>query len=221
MRKARLALLAVSLAGILLSGCASQAASKFSPADSCVYVAKDGSVSSALVKSYEGQTVDEKDLKQYLEAAVIRYNKENGGQESAQNQLGGANRLPAAIQSLTVSDGVMKVIFDYASVEDLKKFRQTNDNADESNTIAAVEVKKTADADSAGWFSEGKYVKADGTAAATEELKADAEASVASLEGGGTVMFSGKVLFMSEGLEKKDDYTVVIPEGQKAFVIFK
>lgn len=221
MRKARLALLAVSLTGILLSGCASQATSRFTPADSCVYVAQDGSVSSALVKSYEGQTVEEKDLRQYLEAAVIRYNKENGGQESAQNQTGGTTRLPAAIQSLTVSDGVMKVIFDYASVEDLAKFRQTNDNADVSNTVTAVEVKKTTDADSAGWLSGGKFVKADGAEATPEELKADADALVASVEGGGAIMFSGKVLFMSDGLEKKDDYTVVAPDDQKSFVIFK
>jgi hypothetical protein len=34
-------------------------------------------------------------------------------------------------------------------------------------------------------------------------------------------MFSGKVLYMTEGIEKKDEYTVTVPEGENALVVFK
>lgn len=221
MKKAKTLLLTAAVIAAALTGCAGQGGSAFSPSASCVYIAQDGSVSSALVKEYEGETIDQKDLKQYLEAAVIRYNKENGGSETAENKSGAGEKLPAALQSLTVKDGVMKAVFEYASIEDLAKFRQTNDNADDSNTVMAVEVKKAGDAASAGWFADGAFVKADGTKVSAEELSKDAESTAALIEGGGTVMFAGKILYMPEGVKLKDEYTAAIPEDGKSVVVFK
>lgn len=220
MKKSGLLLAAAAAAGLLLAGCAQRQKSAFSPSASCVYVAQDGAVSSALVKQYEGDAVDGKDLRQYLEAAVIRFNRENGAEGLAENKMG-ADKLPASLQSVTADKGVLKAIFDHASVEDLIKFRQTDDNEDNSNTITALEVKKTADADTSGWFSDRTFVKADGSAASAEELKAEEQAAVARIEGGGNIMFSGKVLYMTEGAEKKDDSTVTVPDGGEALVIFK
>lgn len=220
MRKSGLLLTVIAVAGMMLTGCAPRQKSAFSPSASCVYVAQDGAVSSALVKEYEGEAVDGKDLRQYLEAAVIRFNQENGAEGLAENKMG-ADKLPASLQSVTAEKGVLKAIFDHASVEDLIKFRQTDDNEDNSNTITALEVKKTAEADTAGWFSDRKFVKADGSAATAEEMKAETEAAVARIEGGGTIMFSGKVLYVTEEANKKDDYTVTAPDGGVALVIFK
>ncbi|MEG2122526.1 MAG: hypothetical protein RRZ63_01680 [Clostridium sp.] len=191
MKKVRRILLAAAVLSVLLSGCASQKNAAFTPAKSCVYVAQDGSVSSALVKKYEGEAVDEKDLKQYLEAAVIRYNKENGGQEKTENSSDASQKLPVALQSAAAKKGVLTAIFNYASVEDLVKFRQTIDNEDMSNTITAIEVKK------------------------------DAENYEVSIEGGGTVMFPGKIISVTDGAVKEDEYTVTLPNDGKSSVVFK
>lgn len=220
MKKAMHLLLSIAAAGVMLTGCGNAKTSAFSPAEPCVYVAQDGSISSAMVRSTEDVSVEEKDLKQYLEAAIIRYNKERGYSESAENKAGASGKLPVALQSVNVKNGVMTAVFDYASAEDLVNFRQTDDNADENSTVSAVEVKKMADADSAGWLAE-TFVKPDGSSAAAEEIKKESEASVACIEGGGAVMFSGKVLYMTEGITKKDEYTVTIPDGGKTYVVFK
>ena len=58
MKKSGLLLAAAAVAGMLLTGCGASQKSTFSPSVSCVYVAQDGSVSSALVKEYEGDTVN-------------------------------------------------------------------------------------------------------------------------------------------------------------------
>lgn len=220
MKKSGLLLAVAAVSVMLMTGCGSRQKSTFSPSVSCVYVAQDGAVSSALVQEYEGDAVDGKDLQQYLEAAVIRFNQESGAEGLAENKMGGS-KLPVSLQSSTADKGVLKAIFDYASLEDLIRFRQTNDNEDMSNTVTALEVKKTADADTAGWFADAKFVKADGKEAAADEIKSNAEASVAMIEGGGNIMFSGKILYMTEGTEKRDEYTVTIPEGGKALVVFK
>ena len=52
MKKSGLLLAAAAVAGMLLTGCGASQKSTFSPSVSCVYVAQDGSVSSALVKEY-------------------------------------------------------------------------------------------------------------------------------------------------------------------------
>lgn len=219
MKKAIRALLTIAAAGLLLSGCGrSEDKSAFSPAQTCVYVSSDGSVSSAQVLKMDDK-VDHKDLEQYLEAAVIMFNKENGGGESAKNRSG-SDKLPAALQSVTLQKGVATAIFDYASVEDLAKFRDTREQTDQSNTVTGVEVRKVSDAAGAGWLS-GSFLKPDGGRASADEVKKKTGANAACIEGGGIVMFSGKVLFMSEGVSKKDERTVSMPDSTKSYVVFE
>ena len=111
-------LLAACTVGVMLSGCGSRETA-FSPSESCVYVAKDGALSSALVEQTGGISVDENELKQYLETAVIHFNEEKGAGALAQNQKN-AERLPAALKSVKAGKDTVTAIFDYASFEDLK-----------------------------------------------------------------------------------------------------
>ena len=116
-------LLAACTVGVMLSGCGSRETA-FSPSESCVYVAKDGALSSALVEQTGGISVDENELKQYLETAVIHFNEEKGAGALAQNQKN-AERLPAALKSVKAGKDTVTAIFDYASFEDLKAFGET------------------------------------------------------------------------------------------------
>ena len=137
-------LLAACTVGVMLSGCGSRETA-FSPSESCVYVAKDGALSSALVEQTGGISVDENELKQYLETAVIHFNEEKGAGALAQNQKN-AERLPAALKSVKAGKDTVTAIFDYASFEDLKAFGETNDNEDTSNSLTALEAKPLSEA---------------------------------------------------------------------------
>lgn len=216
MKKLRLLFAAAAAAGVMLTGCGSQE-STFTPTDTCVYIDEDGGISSALVESYEGE-VDVKDLEQYLKGAVIRFNQESGAEGLAENKSG-AERLPAALQSVTKDDTAVRVVFDYASAEDLIRFRQTEDNEDNSNTITAISVKSAADA--TDWFLSEDFTRADGSAASLEEMKKEADGTAVFIEGGGTIRFAGKVSFLALDAEVKDEYTVTVPDDGKAYVVFK
>ena len=104
-------------------------------------MAKDGALSSALVEQTGGISVDENELKQYLETAVIHFNEEKGAGALAQNQKN-AERLPAALKSVKAGKDTVTAIFDYASFEDLKAFGETNDNEDTSNSLTALEQSR-------------------------------------------------------------------------------
>lgn len=101
--------------------------------------------SSALVEQTGGISVDENELKQYLETAVIHFNEEKGAGALAQNQKN-AERLPAALKSVKAGKDTVTAIFEYASFEDLKAFGETNDNEDTSNSLTALEAKPLSEA---------------------------------------------------------------------------
>ena len=217
MKKGKI-LLAACTAGVVLAACGSQTTA-FSPSESCVYVAKDGTLSSALVEQTGGISVDEKELRQYLETAVIHFNEEKGAQALAQNQKN-AEKLPAALKSVTAGKDTLTAIFDYASFEDLKAFGETNDNEDTSNTLTALEAKPLSEAMADGWFSEGELVKADGSEAESDALQNEKNGMAVRTEGGATLMLGGKVLYRSSNTELKDESTVSLPETGVAYVIF-
>lgn len=202
----------------MLSGCGSRETA-FSPSESCVYVAKDGALSSALVEQTGGISVDENELKQYLETAVIHFNE--GKALGRWHRTRKAERLPAALKSVKAGKDTVTAIFDYASFEDLKAFGETNDNEDTSNSLTALEAKQLSEAIADGWFSEGELVKADGSEAGTDAVQNEKSGMAVRSEGGATLMVGGKVLYRSSNTELKDDSTVSLPETGTAYVIFK
>ena len=211
-------LLAACTAGVSLTACGSQTTA-FSPSESCVYVAKDGALSSALVEQTGGISVDENELKQYLETAVAHFNEEKGAEALAQNQKN-AEKLPVALKSVKAGKDAVTAIFDYASFEDLKAFGETNDNEDTSNSLTALEAKSLSEAIADGWFSEGDLVKADGSEAGADAIQSEKSGMAVRSEGGATLMVGGKVLYRSADTELKDESTVSLPETGTAYVIF-
>ena len=216
MKGISLFLITAAAAGGMLLGCGEKQ-TVFSPTDTCVYVAEDGRILSALVEPYEG-TVESEDLKKYLQAAVISYNEANGAEGKAENKPGSKELLPVALVNLEKTDRVIKAVFEYASVEDLIHFRQTEENEDNSNTLTALTVKPAEEA--TDWFLAQDFTKA-GNSISLEELKENSEGMAAYIEGGGTIQFAGKVLYVALDAEEKDEYTVTVPDGGKAYVVFK
>ena len=215
MKKSRL-LLAALTAGAMIAGCGSKETA-FTPETSCIYISEEGELSGALVEPFEGD-VDTEDLTKYLESAVIRFNQESGAEGTARNKQG-ADRLPAALNSVTKDENAVRVVFDYASAEDLIRFRQTEDNEDDSNTVTALEVKPVSDA--TDWLIAADYEKADGGAAALDEMKKETRGKVVRIEGGGTFRFAGEVLYLALDAEKMNEYTVTVPDGGNAYVVFR
>lgn len=213
-------LLAAGAAGLMAGGCASQGGSAFDPRTSCVYVAEDGSFSSALVKEYGEEQVEEGDLEQYLEAAVIRFNEERGAGGASRNEAG-EERLPAALAGVSVKDGVMKAVFDFRTAEDLLAFRQTDDNEDVSSTFTSLQAVKMEEAIRLGWFKEadtsaGEAMAVEGETAETDETTPTEDGTIPAAAGG----TSNPVFLEADGseasladMQKEKKSTVIRAEG--------
>lgn len=210
MKKARL-MFAAAGAAFLLAGCAGNSKEAFSPDRSCVYVTGEGTLKSALVLETE-ESADSGELEQFLEEAVLRYNEKNGGAEQ--------ENPPVALDACSAEDGVLTAVFSYRSAEDLISFRQSEENEDDSNTFASIEVKSASEAGEAGWLA-GDLASPDGKTVSGLSAAKEPGAAVVRVEGGGTLVTEGDVLFASQGAVFKDKTCAELPDGQTSVVVFE
>ena len=92
-------------AAMLFTGCAGKGgkSGEYSPKESSIYVASDGTLSSGLVETYEKDNYDGESLKTFLEDAVSRYTEENTGEGQS---------APVTLKDCSVADGTMKAGYD-------------------------------------------------------------------------------------------------------------
>lgn len=219
MKKVKIAL-ATAVASILLFGCVGlgRASGTFSPDQSSVFAARDGGISSALVEACDKDYYDQGELESYARQAVIAYNMAHGGKEAAQNEEGASEKLPVAIDSCTIEDGVGRLIFDYASGSDLVDFAK--ESGDTTNQIEKFEITTVADGLVQGKITDASFVKKDGSKISHDAITKQSSWHLVTAEGTATVQTEGKIEFMTEGVTLVDDHTATLPGG-KAYIVFR
>lgn len=215
MKKIKIALVAL-MAGVLLSGCGGRAGgtSTFAPTQSSVYVSKDGSIMSAVVQTYDKSHYDEAKFQLSMEEWVSTYNQANGAIAAAKNTEG-SGKLPVAVVSSSLAEGKATAVFEYASGEELYKFAENQHNTDNLVKLNLTVVKGGMKP-----MSGVTFVKPDGSSVKQDSVGKKGDFLLLSVEGTGVIQTEGKVLYMTEGSLRLDDFTVKTPEGQ-SYILFK
>lgn len=214
---------AVVMAMFVASGCArSGGGAEFDPAQSSIFIKKDGSVLSASVGHSEQNYYSEEELKGFMETELAEFNASQGKEGAAYNQEG-AEKLPAAIVSCKVegADGqkVVKAILEYSSPEMLLALAGENRDGDiKLNSLATDSVENRL---AAGELVGSSFVDDKGKAVDAGKITSQSKLRVVSAQGPALIQTEGKVLYMSEGCTLADDYTVQTPEEGSSFIIFK
>ena len=207
---------AVVMAMFVASGCArSGGGAEFDPAQSSIFIKKDGSVLSASVGHSEQNYYSEEELKGFMETELAEFNASQGKE--------GAEKLPAAIVSCKVegADGqkVVKAILEYSSPEMLLALAGENRDGDiKLNSLATDSVENRL---AAGELVGSSFVDDKGKAVDAGKITSQSKLRVVSAQGPALIQTEGKVLYMSEGCTLADDYTVQTPEEGSSFIIFK
>ena len=207
MKKARI-ILAVMMAGALLSGCAGRggSTSTFSPEQSSVFVTRDGSISSALVETYTNDYYDQGELKASIEKSVADFNTEQG-------------RTAVTLSSCTLGNGKAIALFDYENASDLCTFAAATN--DDWTQLEAMEFTTVEKGQSEGKLAGASWKKAkDGSNASTDSVTKKGEYYVVILTGSATIQTEGKIQFYSGNVSLADGYTAVVSGGQ-AYLVFK
>lgn len=146
MRK-RTGILILLTAVLAITGCKGSHSDVLSSAQNTVYVAADGSVSSIMVYGMENDKYQE-ELQAFVEEEIIKdYNERKGAGALSQNQEG-AQKLPVALVSCEIKDGMGRLVFDYASAGDMIVFLD-EDEKDDVNRLESMSME-TATVENAG-----------------------------------------------------------------------
>lgn len=210
----------VLLTGIFLFGCAGgRYAGSSVPKESCVFIDKDGNLSSIIVEPYNAEDEDPEGLKSFAQAAVVEYNTQKGAGSAAENTEG-AGRLPVALQSSKMEEGTAVLIFDFAAPRDLIDFSMTQQDL-VAGSITGIELGTVADGLPEGKTSDGFFISAkNGSAVSSQEVTRKNTNKLITITGEGTLRTEGKIVYMTKGVSVVDDYTVKTPEG-KSYIISK
>lgn len=205
MKKVKLAAL-IFAAGFLLNGCSGASRGGFQPVENSIYVASDGSVSTATIETVQGEQYTEEALLSFAEQEVAAFNEKMGSSARARNEEG-QEKLPAAVQSCTIADGKAVMILDYADPQYAVAFSEEHGNPVTALTVSPVsgdlpELKKT-----------------DGSPADQEEAVKSGGVMIQT-EGAVTLQTDGRIRYITDGVTVVDERTVRTPESASA-VIFK
>lgn len=219
MKKSR-AILLIAAMGAVLAGCGGQSESgTWNTSENSIYVNRAQEIESALVYTSEkdNDTYSQEELKAFAEEAVIGYNTENQAAASAENTSDGA-KLPVALESCRLEGKTGSLVFSYAGGDDFVKFAEkTGDNTSTVTSLAAGTVESVL---AAGGLADGTFVTKEGKPASLEEIQKQTKYYVVTVEGAATICTEGPVVYTSEGVELRDSYTSITPEG-KNYIIFK
>ena len=160
---------------LLLSGCSGKAYS-YNPDHSSIFLAKDGTIKSALVEEIDIKAKSE-ELESFANTEVEDFNMLN-----AQNQV--------KLEHAGIKKNIAKLIFSYSSFECMEEFAKfTQDN---SFDLKSVEVYKLSDID----ISRMDSIEI------PDGIKGD---YIAIIDGKADVYTEGKITFVSNNIEFNDN----------------
>lgn len=161
---------------LFLSGCGGKKAYSYNPDESSIFIAKDGTLKSALVQKIDTKAKSE-ELKEFANAEIEDFNKLN-----SVNQV--------KLEEAGIKNDIAKVVFSYTSFECMEEFAKfTQDN---SFDLKSVEVFKLSDIDISSMDSID----------IPDGIKGD---YIAIIQGKADVYTEGKITFVSNNMEFNDN----------------
>ncbi len=211
MKKTKVA--AFLMAGLLLQGCKIGGSSTFPPEQNAIYISRKGEIYTALTESYDPASgyYDQSEFRAMAEEEAATYNAEYPA--SQENQ-----QPPVTITDCTLENGSARIVYQYASGEDLCRF--TEMFQDEVNQAQALSVFLTEEASEA-LTTEAPWIDAKKNSQVTaQEVAKQNKLPMVSVTGHVTVQTEGKILYYNGDVSLKDEYTAEILEGN-AYLVFK
>ena len=161
---------------LFLSGCGGKKAYSYNPDESSIFIAKDGTLKSALVQKIDNKAKSE-ELKDFANAEVEDFNK-----------LNSANQVK--LEEAGIKNDIAKVVFSYTSYECMQEFAKfTQDN---SFDLKSLDVYKLSDVD----LSKMDSIKI------PDGIKGD---YIAVIDGKADVYTDGKITYVSNNIEFNDN----------------
>lgn len=185
----------LTLVTACLCGCGEMA----SVSCNCVELSEDGTVTSTMVESFSESYYDENGLMQMVNDEVSSFNTNHGSEA-------------ITVEGHSLSDGVMTLTLNFAGID------YYNEYMPDSIYVGTVEGAYNQGFD----FNRSLYIVGKNEATiGKKDLLEMGDYKVMVVDGEYMVRCPGRILYYSQFMELKDDYTAVSEKDGIYFVIFK
>lgn len=202
---------------VSLSGCAAFSGQKgFAPSESSALIRKDGSLQWASIETYNQGDYSQDELAAFAKERISAFNEGLGKEAQSENQEG-AEALPAAFVSASMSDGTACLITEYDKAERLVEFsREIGDDTMPFTSLQAGRIALLGGDIAGTSFTDAKGNIIDGASVA-----ADGEKLAVRAEGAGRIQIEGTVLYVSEGCTLTGENLVDTAAEGTSYIVLK
>ena len=188
------------LAALLTTGCGTLFGSSFEPSVTSVYIKKDGTLTQAIVESFEKAYYSEEEFASMVDSELAAFNGSSG--EEA-----------ITLESLETEDDTLYLLLDYTDAE---AYAEYNDTFCYTGTVgSALDDGFSFNMD----FRDADYVEQE-----TADVTMERELSIVILKDEGTVQLEAPVRYVSNNVEILSDHmlqvmTIEDPE-EYAYIVY-
>ena len=212
MNHIRPVILAAMLAA--LTGCSGSGKSEaFAPTQSSLYITSEGTVTSAVIETYENDYYSADELRASVEEILGAFNASEGGT--------GEEGEPAAIQECTMADGVAKLLIEFQDADTYLRFMEQYPDEESAIQVMDLDVTTVADGITKGYLVGRKFTTSDSKEAAADEVMKKSRLYVAAVEGTALIQIDRAVQYISEGVSMEGTNLVQTPADEVSYIVFK
>ncbi len=212
--KGRIGISVAALAAALLVLAACSGGHSFSPTGNSLYIASDGTITSAFVEEVDQSYYNKEDMLSFCEDAVTEYNSSKGASAAAYQSDAEKNEvLPVAITDFDYGSEATLVLT-YASADDYSAFN-------EADPAAVAMILYAPAANTTGMPDMDLVTVADGTKVAASSVIGDSKLRIVLIEGAADVEVDGTLIYVSENVTVTGDSTAETAETGYSYLVFK
>ena len=213
MKKSIRGILLLAACTALFTGCARSRGNQEAFTENTLYVAGDGSISWASVESYGEGDYKEEELKAFAGERISRFNQSQGEEAAFENEKG-EEKLPVALDTVSMKDGKAVLVTEYDTPSRLVEFSQ--DIGDEGMPFESIDTGSPA---ALAFKEQISYLDTEGKAADQQELLKETGLAVR-VSGRGIISTKKKIRYVSEGCTLRDAHTVeTASEGVSCIIL--
>ena len=213
MKKSIRGILLLAACTVFFAGCARSKGSWEAFTENTLYVAGDGSVSWASVESFGEGDYKEEELKAFAGERISQFNQSQGEEPAFENEKG-AEKLPVALDTVSMKDGRAVLVTEYDTPSRLVEFSQ--DIGDGGMPFDSIDIGSPA---SLALKEQTSYLDIEGKAVDQQEILKETGLAVR-VSGQGVISAEKKIRYISEGCTLRDVHTVeTASEGVSCIIL--
>lgn len=213
MKPEKIAALLVS--AFLLAGCAGRSGGKeFTPAETSLFLTKEGTVTSAVVEDFDKDYYSRDELEDFVEEALVSFNGPNGGKAAGQEE----SRAFASLKECSADQNRARVVIEFSDASQYLRFEEQYPSRE--GGLSRLDIVSVPEGITRGYLVGANFKTPSGKTVSYDEITKQSKLFVAYVEGEALIQTEGSLKYVSEGVAIQDGMALT-PGSEVSYLVFQ